>query len=117
MDRYDKAIEILIDTDSYELDKAWDEPQEHDAGCLFAYVGSDPFDGRMNGCLTQVKFDGQNAETMQLALDIKACDEIVSVGEMMEMNQEQLRSSLEVFADWQRRLDKELDRDWSKYDG
>lgn len=100
MDKYDKAIEYLKENPDAILD-AWVKPDLHQAGCLFAYAG--PKESVDIGCLTQIRgYHEFRAETDALTVAIKFDTRIPeSVSDVTVDN-------LEIFAEWQRRLDKEL---------
>lgn len=105
MDKYDKAIEYLTQNPDKiyinwmaSLGEAW---------CLFQSTGND-----LNeyGCLTQIRSVGvlYIAPTPELTKAIRADERIPfspSVG-----NQTITLAHLPIFAEWQRRLDKELGR-------
>lgn len=107
MDKYDKAIALLTKrVGAGEVDaihKAWIAPFENRAGCLFAFTGRDPRD-RTCGCLTQVSKGMADAATPELTRAI------FTDGRIPMYPDEITLADLPVFAEWQRRLDRELGR-------
>lgn len=104
-DKYDLAIEYLTEHPG-EIDDAWGEPQWHEAGCLFGYcakTATDEVDGLICGCLTQVKHENMPALTEELTQAIRADTRIPRASDITV-------SHLPIFAEWQRRIDKELGR-------
>ena len=100
MDKYDKAIAYLKENPD-AIQDAWVTPDLHQAGCLFAFAGPIEKDGI--GCLTQIRgYHAYHAETEALTLEIKNDTRIP------EGIQDVTVDNLEIFAEWQRRLDKEL---------
>lgn len=120
MDRYDKAI-MYLQEHPYEIFEAWVNPTNHEAGCLFAFVtstgqnmrGRAPI-GYILGCLTRIR---------KVVCDpgLPYCDQPEYIAETPELT-EAIRQDeripkderqiglehLPVFAEWQRRIDKEL---------
>ena len=110
MDKYDKAVALLTDHED-ELMDAWSDPDVHPAGCLFAFVTDDGTakyrpDGQACGCLSMVRsiYMPQPACTDDLTTRIRADNRIPREPEHITVE------SLPVFAEWQRRLDVELER-------
>ena len=112
MDKYDEAIAYL--TENPELmGKAWAVPYEDtapklaQAHCLFRIVdNSETFEqerGSECGCITQVKC-GAMAATSELAKAIFNDNRIPSSWTEITV------AHLPIFAEWQRRIDKELNR-------
>lgn len=112
-DRYDRAIayftknpkRIAISWFS-SSSRAYFEP-----GYLFAYASKDPYNAGRNtdlGCLTMIRYDSSifKAETQALT------DEIASDTRLPKDPDDITVENLHVFAEWQRRLDKELNRVW-----
>ena len=100
MDKYDKAIAYLKENPD-AIQDAWGTPDLHPAGCLFAYAGPTEKDGI--GCLTQIRgYHECRTETEALTLEIKNDTRIPEHFSYITVD------NLEVFAEWQRRLDKEL---------
>lgn len=95
-DKYDLAIEFLT-ANPEQIPDAWNIPWSHEAGCLFAYTNSS------SGCLTQIRgtpdyYGGTLAQAAEIAAD-----------ERIPENSSKITvKSLPVFAEWQRRLDREL---------
>jgi len=121
MDKYDKAIEWLVaNMDEASLDhysslveKAWDGEQD-EAWCLFQ--NATPTGGRPQcrsgcGCLTQIRRPENPLEawTPELTAEIRADERIpFDVLGMKQLRGDELREALQVFAIWQRRLDREI---------
>lgn len=120
VDKYDEAVEFL--KKNPELIKAaWSVPSEltdakiSQAHCLFKYAtptgrGQFSEDGKPCGCLTQVRLarytrtSNQAAYTPELTRAIR-CDS------RLPTQPDKIKSRhLKVFAEWQRKLDKELNR-------
>lgn len=104
-DRYDAAIEYLTDAPEEIID-AWSNPTTHPAGCLFSYASnSETAEEAFCGCLTQIRNSfAFSAPTAELTEAIRADKRI-------PYNEEDIKvRNLPVFAEWQRRLDKELNR-------
>lgn len=105
-DKYDKAISYLKEFPS-EIFPAWRDPSTHVCGCLFQYAN---YNGEFNmhvkyGCLTQIR--GTNykvAATDKLTNEIRQDERIPDSYDRITVD------NLHVFAEWQRRLDKELNR-------
>lgn len=106
MDIYDKEIERLT-AKPYEIQASW-----MGAEPLFALVrpsdkkgvGYCP-NGAQVGCLTAVKFGNYEAWTPELTAAIRADSRIPSSTDDITV------AILPVFAEWQRRIDKELGRE------
>jgi len=105
MDKYDKAVEYLMGCNGNfegEVTKAWFDPSGHPAGSLFAFIRSP---GKyLGGCLTMIKRGTYEAETESLTDAIRADTRIPTDEAYVK------RKHLPVFAEWQRRIDKELSR-------
>lgn len=98
-DKYDEAVEYLTQNPTKILD-AWHHPHSQTGGCLFVHAGR----RFICGCLTQIRKGIYDAETPALTAAIRADGRIpVDVAEITV-------ASLPVFTEWQRRLDKELNR-------
>lgn len=100
-DKYVLAMEYLH-AHWDEVTDAWIDGGRdgHPSGPLFAYAG----DAATCGCLTTVRGCGQVAATPELT------DEIRSDERIPEYCADIRPEHLNVFAEWQRRLDKELGR-------
>lgn len=130
-DKYDQAIAYLTDFPN-EIEQAWAQPADHPAGCLFQQASrinlstgnfekQHPVEAGEHviciGCLTQIRRDAKDILpvinyvnipycaitpdlTKEIALDTRIPDSPDRVG----------LEHLPVFAEWQRRLDKELNR-------
>lgn len=106
-DKYDEAIAYLTEHPD-AIHTAWFSPRLHRAGCLFQFCTPDGAKGRrsdtlMCGCLTQVHGRGCNVawtdeltEAIEQDNRLPACIDDVQVDD------------LPVFAEWQRRLDREI---------
>jgi hypothetical protein len=110
MDKYDHAMAHLGSHPDQIYD-AWSDVNGHPAGCLFAYVSPDGhFDGTPNGkargCLTQIKLDPYRYEawTDELNCAIAADSRIPASPHSLVL------ADLPIFAEWQRRIDKALNR-------
>lgn len=108
MDKYDKAIEHLT-ANPHEIPDAWNFPNCRDGGCLFKFAQRINSDYALTGvgCLTQIRGDGgrRGVEGRPDLTDQIVADERIPVSaEYITVD------SLQVFAEWQRRLDAELDR-------
>lgn len=119
-DAYDYAVAYLTERPT-EIAKAWININTHPAGCLFqiavnchdmSRIENDPKFNGICGCLTQIRKDRKTpqylpmfkAQTEELTAAIQADARIPE--EDYEIKPEHLA----VFAEWQRRLDKELNR-------
>ena len=101
-DYYDFAVEFL-EKKPGQISDAWDDPRTHNAGGLFAMAATH----RKRGCLTMIRRNTGEycAETPELTLAIIADTRIpTSVHDINPCH-------LPVFAEWQRRLDCELNRE------
>jgi len=107
-DKYDKAVEYLTENPG-EIVDVWGGVIRGDATCLFSFVSPDgsvarePVNGELVGCLTMIKGGRYPAYTEKLTAEIRADDRIPETG-MVTVE------SLPIFAEWQRRIDKELGR-------
>ena len=101
-DQYDEAVDYLTEHPA-EIEDAWDDPWEHIAGCLFQIVkpyDEEHPDGKVCGCLTQVKGENAPAWTDELTLDILRDDRIPLGPSVIKVG------DLPVFAEWMQRLSK-----------
>lgn len=102
-DKYDKAVEYLTKHPD-EIHFAWNRPHTARGGCLFQYAQNTDSTTEFCGCLTQIRGGFEVAQTPELTeailRDIRLpCDEDdITVDD------------LPIFAEWQRRIDKELNR-------
>jgi hypothetical protein len=117
MDRYDRAIAWLRDGREHLLEDAWGTDGESPGWALFAYASDSPdtprdTEGNFCGCLTQVR-QGEPAATPELTDAIRA-------DKRLPMRAHELRMEhIDVFAEWQRRLDAEIpnrDAGWWDFD-
>jgi hypothetical protein len=101
-DAYDSMVDFLMENPS-EILSAWANPLEHKAGGLFRYASANQFGPC--GCLTQIRGEEDwKAFTPELTQAIKADKRIP------RHRYEITPATLPVFAEWQRRIDKELNR-------
>lgn len=119
-DKYDEAIEYLTEHpekiyDAWSMSEALDSPTGH-AGCLFNFAGqqtdcADTDDGIVDcGCLTQIRGGGGFAAFRSGEIDPALSEEIAFDTRIPESGCSIRVEHLPVFAEWQRRLDKELGR-------
>jgi hypothetical protein len=101
MDKYDMAVEYLTEHPD-EIYDAWGNPFLHKGGCLFQFCNANGYNAIICGCLTQIRRGGYAAETEELTEEIRNDERIPSSA--LDIRAEHLP----VFAEWQRRLDKEL---------
>lgn len=106
MDKYDEAIAALRAAPDFRraVYRAWLDPSGTAAGCLFVAAAPDPRMGLGYGCLSQVKHKFLPGFTDELTAAIKADPRIP------KLPADITPESLDVFAEWQRRLDKEFNR-------
>lgn len=108
-DKYHAAI-IYLTAHPEEIEEAWASLRQKIGGCLFQFAmrdgfyGSNQSDPNSCGCLTQVKNKERRAETEALTTAIRNDVRIPSTHGAITVR------NLHVFAEWQRRLDKELNR-------
>jgi hypothetical protein len=116
MDKYDEAIAYLTEHPE-EIHDVWNNanfPCGRPGECLFVPV-TNTDDGLFTcGCLTQVKQGIKEAETPALTAAIRVDKRIPTVI-VDDVKQTITRfditvESLPIFAEWQRRIDKELGR-------
>ena len=105
-DKYDEAIAYLT-ANPDEIQAAWDggyyrgEETSVQAACLFNYANS--ADDLNCGCLTQIRSDPtRHAHTFDLTREIRLDSRIPVCATDITV------ADLPVFAEWQRRLDKEI---------
>jgi hypothetical protein len=120
-DKYDDAIEWLVaHADGENPDKgicyeAWIDAATHTAGCLFDFCTPSGRGGERGsfrlGCLTMIR----NRPEMYIAWTDDLTREIVTddripklIDELCDLRGEELRAALQPFAEWQRRLDREI---------
>jgi hypothetical protein len=102
-DQYDKAVAYLTKHPD-KIIYAWENPDGELGGRLFQFMGTTDGYGESCGCLTQVKSGIRRAKTPALTKAIRADARIPEGPQWITVN------DLPVFAEWQRRLDKELKR-------
>lgn len=106
MDKYDLAVQYLKEHPE-EIGKAWDQFADHEAGCLFLFCTKNGVRswGERCGCLTQIRFDPSLiAFNRELTQEIRQDTRIPTRPEDIRID------DLPVFAEWQRRLDKEREK-------
>lgn len=105
-DKYDIAIEYLTEYPEEILD-TWNSPFNYPHGCLFQMVTpsgnyqTPEWNSDQCGCLTQVKYKSYPAWTPELTNEI--CND-----ERIPSSRNITVADLPVFAEWQRRLDREI---------
>jgi len=113
MDKYDKAVQYLTEHPEAIYD-AWDTAtastslqQYPIASCLFRAITPDGESYQPGnsccGCLTQVKYEDYRAFSGKLTQEIRADDRIPEPEDIT-------LEHLPIFAEWQRRVDVELNR-------
>ncbi len=103
MDKYDEAIAYLT-ANPEKIWDAWDKPISRDGGCLFDRCAKNVGD-RSYGCLTQVRAGQRSGQRSGCFVDeIRADERIPISGESIRIKH------FPVFAEWQRKIDKELGR-------
>lgn len=125
MDKYDKAIDKLLESNDLaaEIYLAWKRPDVHLCGCLFYYTsesGVETLELLGNiccGCLTQIA-TGNADSIISAALydEIRNRHEfnvdfsdILNVREFLDgKSEQQIREWLETFAHYQRKVDAEV---------
>lgn len=126
MDKYDEAIEWLVanpvvkghDGDGglwTEIYQAWGNCYDHKAGCLFVYADPGIHESVSRphgvcGCLTMIRNPANPhvAWTPELTAEIRADARIQPIESIVALRGDALRAALQPFAEWQRRLDKEI---------
>lgn len=110
-DKYSEAVAYLTEHED-RIESTWFEPHLHRGGCLFTFCTPDGTrqprpDHRMCGCLTMIRGEWaleNHAWTDELT-------EAILTDERLPKSGYDIRPEhLPVFAEWQRRLDKELNR-------
>lgn len=102
MDKYDQAIAYLHEHPE-EIEDAW-HLGSHPAECLFVPTDGKLFADSQCGCLTQIAgdaYDYFSAPTLELTAEIRADHRIPH--DVKDIRLE----DLPVFAEWQRRLERE----------
>lgn len=95
-DKYDLAIENLTASPE-KIYETWNDPLSVDDGCLFMYADKN------SGCLTQIR-----ARPFRYGSKLAQAAEIADDERIPIDPTEITVESLPVFAEWQRRLDREL---------
>lgn len=103
MDKYDKAIKYL-QKNPLEIPKAWESPKTHPAGCLFQFAKENKAVYPNMGCPTMIRGESGQAQTDSLTQRISNDIRIPTRPQHITLN------NLYVFAEWQRIIDKELNR-------
>ncbi len=106
-DKYDEAVAYLTEHPD-ETRTAWRYPESHVAGCLFRYAtetgGEYSFvSDDYCGCLTQIHCGDRFAVNDDVTEAIRSDQRIPN-----DVSNSMPRETLEVFAEWQRRLDREI---------
>lgn len=118
-DKYDEAIKYLtkaIKRNPNAFNSAWNNPLDYRArgGVLFQFVQEDGFNFHGScGCLTQIKGELEDAQTKSLTRRIREDVRIptkIPTENSSVAEREEFLSRLPVFAEWQRIIDKELNR-------
>jgi hypothetical protein len=112
IDKYDRAIAWLRKypekiTDAWVNPDSRTSPRIREAHCLFQYAtpnGKPEYEGKDCGCLTEVRGQMKDAATKRLTTQIRNDSRLPSGSWGITPE------NLEIFAEWQRRLDKELGR-------
>ena len=120
MDKYDDAIEYLVEYPDETMD-AWADVIGHKSGVLFRYCTPDGVgqfgcrpDGRVCGCLTQVKQRTSVAWTPKITAEIRRDKRIHPSPEKLQAallatkSIKKRRAILQPYAEWQRRMDAEI---------
>jgi len=102
-DKYDLAIEILKKNPTTMIGEAWTDPEHHEAGCLFMWAN------KSTGCLTQIRKYQESSRNYPQIEEIAKDERIPKDWDEITVE------TLPVFAEWQRRLDKELGEDRNEY--
>jgi len=103
-DKYDVAVEFLT-ANPDEINRAWMNVGDAEGSCLFGFANSDPLCATDNiGCLTAIRSGFDEAKTADLTARIRADKRLPLDSSDITV------ASLPVFAEWQRILDKELNR-------
>lgn len=111
-DAYDDAVEYLT-ANPADIKSAWLVPppwtsaEIAQAHCLFGHVTPDRqcmFDGRECGCITQIRGIEMSACRGDLTIAIREDSRLPDFSNDIKVEH------LPIFAEWQRRLDRELNR-------
>ncbi len=112
MDRYDRDAAYLTDNPE-KIKEAWQFPTSKKGGSLFVKAARNidqlTIGDSWCGCLTQIRIGGPIgyvAETLELTEAIHADTRLPDDVDAITIEH------LPVFAEWQRRLDMELQREW-----
>lgn len=115
-DRYDLAVDYLCEHPD-EIERAWKELASTPHSCLFQFVRTNEgiwrgFNNKPCGCLTMIKHNPMNyaAETEDLHRRIVADKRIPFSVARWDLDYSNPRPQLEVFACWQREIDRVLGR-------
>ena len=111
-DRYDDAIDACVCRagdfigDLQYIEATWGNlADKHNGYELFQNCGEE---SNGCGCLTMIREWGYTAATPELTRLIKEDDRIAKIEKIITMRGNELRNALQPFAEWQRRLDKEI---------
>lgn len=112
MDAYDEAVASLKGKDKVKIRQIWGDHKIHAAGILFGIVHPDRnIDSNKYGCLTQIRQDAAAGYTCTEPWIgyTPELTEAISQDERIPTNIDTV-DDYEVFAEWQRRIDIELNR-------
>jgi len=122
-DKYDDAIEWLVEhaderfTGCSAVFAAWSYPDAGDpygltaAHVLFQAANASGYaaPGDRCGCITQIREGRNEATTADLTAAIRADARLPSrIRDIEKLRGDELRAALQPFAEWQRRLDREI---------
>lgn len=108
MDKYDKAIKYFNDHPS-QIRGAWASPGTCEGGALFMYASVSGTRKLGCGCLTQIRGNvNLSAIGPKNMLMRDITDEIRNDDRIPVRSDDVSVDNLYVFAEWQRRLDKEI---------
>lgn len=105
-DKYDKAIDYFTENPD-QICEFWNTPHLYPQGCLFVYASETGRSINNIGCLTTIRRNngfGTEACTPELTEAIRADERIPKDARDIKVE------DLPVFAEWQRRIDRELNR-------
>ena len=108
LDKYDKAIEYLTENPA-EIVDVWEAPFAYKEGCLFQFASPTGFTFCNAGCLTMIREGGydvwsENKSLPKITKQIHEDERLPVCGTFIKVEH------LPVFAEWQRKLDKILER-------
>jgi len=114
MDLYDKAISYLHDNPD-KVQEVWDDPKSHFSGILFQSVTPSGYseensDGLFCGDICEIRSFLAHAWTETLEEQINADPRIPKLYANNDFLPKMSIDTLKVFAEWQRKIDVELNR-------